>query len=131
MKIARLGLVVAALALGILSTGCATYVSGPTQAITIRSSPTGAHVQCGDQSGTTPMVLYVPKGKAEHIEVTFGRNRQVITLNRTVDRNTYLNLIPPLWPGFLVDAMTGAMIKYDPDEVFVDFKTAQMVRYAR
>ena len=79
MKIVRFGLIAVVVAVGVLSTGCATYMSGATQSITIRSAPPGAHVRCGEQTGTTPLVLQVPKGKVDHIEVTFGRHRQVIT----------------------------------------------------
>ncbi len=131
MRIARIGLIVTIVALAVLATGCATYMSGTTQAITIRSNPPGAHVQYGHQSGTTPLMLQVPKGRDDPIEVTFGRNRQVIVLSRTVDPNTYLNFIPPLWPGFIVDAVTGAMTEYEQNDVMVDFKHARMARYAR
>ncbi len=131
MRIVRIGLIVTTVALVALATGCATFISGTTQTITIRSNPSGAHVQYGNQSGNTPVMLQVPKGKDDPIEVTYGRNRQVIVLSRTVDPNTYLNLIPPLWPGFIVDALTGAMTEYETNEVMVDFKRARMVRYAR
>lgn len=131
MRIVRIGLIVTTVALVVLATGCATFVSGTTQGIMIRSNPPGAHVQYGCQSGTTPMMLQVPKGKDDPIEVTYGRNRQVIVLSRTIDPNTYLNFIPPLWPGFIVDAMTGALTEYETNEVMVDFKQARLVRYAR
>jgi hypothetical protein len=42
-----------------------------------------------------------------------------------VDAFTFLNIIPPLWPGFIVDAVTGSMMRYDPDIVSVDFRTPQ------
>ena len=131
MRIVRIGLIVTTVALVVLATGCATFVSGTTQTITIRSNPSGAHVQFGNQSGTTPMMLQVPKGRDDPIEVTYGRNRQVIVLSRTVDPNTYLNFIPPLWPGFIIDAISGAMTEYETNEVMVDFKRARMARYAR
>lgn len=129
MKIARLGLIVAAVALTVLSTGCATFMSGATQSITIRSAPPGAHVQFGDQSGTTPVVMQIPKGEVDPIEVTFGRYRQVITLNKK--GNAFLNFSPLRWPGLLFDAMSGAKAEQEPEEIFVDFKKVRMVRYAR
>ena len=131
MRIVRIGLVVTVVAVAVLATGCATMVSGTTQGITIRSNPTGAHVRYSDQSGTTPILLQIPKGEDASIEVTYGRTRKVIVLSRKVDRNTYFNLIPPLWPGFIIDAMTGAMTEYETNEVMVDFKQARLVRYAR
>lgn len=131
MRIVRVGLIVTIVAIAVLSTGCATFVSGTTQSIMIRSKPPGAHVQYEDQSGTTPMTIQVRKGKDDPIEVTYGRNRKVIVLSRTVDRNTYLNFIPPLWPGFIIDAWTGAITEYETNEIMVDFKQARLVRYAR
>ena len=131
MKIARIGLIVAVVAVAFLTTGCATCMSGTTQSITIRSNPSGAHVQYGHQSGTTPMTLQVRKGRDDPISVTYGRNKKIIVLSRSVDSKTYLNFIPPLWPGFIVDAVSGAMTEFDTNEVMVDFKQARKVRYAR
>ena len=111
--------------LAIASTGCATIISGSSQTITVDSNPPGAHVRIGHQTGTTPVTLQIPKGRHYPIEVSQGPDRRVVQLDRNLDPITLLNVIPPLWPGFIVDAVTGAITRYDPEVVSVDFRMGQ------
>lgn len=104
-------------------------ISGTTQKITIQSTPPGAHVKFGYQSGFTPITFEVPKGQDYPVIVSRGSQQQLIILERKLDPNTFLNAIPPLWPGFIVDAISGAITKYDPDVVRVNFPTATTVSY--
>ena len=113
----------------ILLTGCATILSGATQKITVHSNPSGAHVKFGYQSGFTPITFEVPKGEDYPLIVSRGSNQQVITLERKLDPATFLNLIPPFWPGFVVDAVTGAITIYETNMIEVDFPTARTVKY--
>ena len=117
-------------AAAIASTGCATIISGTTQTITIESTPPGAYVRIGEHSGTTPVTLRVPKGHDYRVEVSHGADRRVVMLNRNLDPITLLNIIPPLWPGFIIDTMTGAITKYDAGVVSVNFKRqARLTRF--
>ena len=109
-------LVVGALAIAL--TGCATILSGTTQKITIHSDPQGAYARIGHQAGRTPVTLTVPKGKDLQLEVTIDRNKRIIPLRRTFDPMGILNVF--FFPGFIVDAVTGAMMKYEPSVVSVD-----------
>jgi hypothetical protein len=68
--------------------------------------------------------LHVPKGKDYAVRVSQGPDKRVVPLNRAVDPLTFLNIIPPLWPGFIVDAATGALTKYEPNVISVDFRMA-------
>ncbi len=104
------------------SAGCATMLSGTQQRVTVTSNPPGATVVVGHQTAVTPVTVIVPKGKDVPIEVAQGPDRRVVSLHRSVDPATFLNLIPPLWPGFLVDAFSGAFQHYDPAVVHVDFR---------
>lgn len=131
MKKASVGLVFVFAVIAMMTSGCATFLSGTTQTITVLSNPPGAHVVIGPVTGTTPAMLEVQKGKDRQVEVTFGRNKQVFALTRTVDPATFFNLIPPFWPGLIVDAMTGAMMKYEQDRITVDFTSAHLTRYSR
>lgn len=124
-KAAGLLLLIAVFA--VASTGCATMISGTSQNVTITSNPPGAHVRIGHQSGITPVTLSVPKGRDYPVEVSQGPDKRIVLLNKNVDAYTFLNIIPPLWPGFIVDAVTGSIMKYDPDVVMVDFRTSQAV----
>ncbi len=107
--------------LAVAMTGCATLMSGTNQSVTIDSYPQGAQVRVGHQTGITPVTFRVSKGKDYTVEFSHVSGRRIMPLERSVDRMTLLNLIPPLWPGFLVDALTGAFTHYDPDVIYVDF----------
>jgi len=121
--------------LAVASTGCATIISGKYQAVTIHSTPPGAQVKVGHQTGVTPVTLHISKSEDYPIVVSQGPDKRVLPFHRNIDPMTLLNIIPPLWPGFLVDAFTGAITKYDPDVIWIDFRTAahardtQLVRY--
>ena len=114
----------------IACSGCATLVSGTKQTITVDSDPPGALVRIGEYTGTTPVTLRIPKGKDYRVEVSRGADKRMVTLNRNLDPVTLLNLIPPMWPGFIIDAMTGAITKYDAAIVSVDFtREAYLTRF--
>ncbi|UCC29687.1 MAG: PEGA domain-containing protein [Phycisphaerales bacterium] len=113
--------------IAVVMAGCATMISGSSQTITVHSSPPGAYVQIGHQTGTTPVTLHVPKGKDFPVEISQGPDKRVVALSRNLDPITLLNIIPPLWPGFIVDAVTGAITKYDPNVISIDFRTGQAV----
>ena len=114
----------------IACSGCATLVSGTKQIITVDSDPPGALVRIGEYTGTTPVTLRIPKGKDYRVEVSRGADKRMVTLNRDLDPVALLNLIPPMWPGFIIDAMTGAITKYDAAIVSVDFtREAYLTRF--
>ncbi len=123
--------------LTVAATGCATMLSGTKQAVTIDSYPQGAPVRIGHQTGITPVTFHVSKGKDHTVEFSHVSGTRIMPLERSVDRMTFFNFIPPLWPGFLVDALTGALTHYDPDVVYVDFTMqphpadAQLTGYRR
>ena len=116
-------------------TGCATIMSGTKQTITVQSYPAGAHVKFGNLVGITPVTFTVQKGMHTAVEVSHAPGKRIVHLKRTFDPMTLFNLIPPFWPGFIVDAWTGAMMKYDPDVITVDFRVspnslnAQLIGY--
>ncbi len=103
--------------------GCATIASGTTQRITIDSNPPGAMVRIGQHTGTTPVTMRIPKGRNWPIEISHGKDKRLVKMHRRVDAMTFLNFIPPLWPGFIVDVVTGAITKYDADVINLDFGT--------
>ncbi len=135
MKRYRAFMLSLSIAVVLMSTGCATMMSGSTQTIAINSNPPGAHVAIAGQTAITPAIISVPKGRDYRVVVSRRKDRRIIMLNREVDPATYYNFIPPLWPGFIVDAANGTMTRYEMREIFVDFKappgrsTTQLVRF--
>ena len=57
MKRGTLGVLILVVAFTVMSSGCATLLSGTSQNVTINSNPPGAHVKIGYQSGITPITL--------------------------------------------------------------------------
>jgi hypothetical protein len=104
--------------LAVALTGCATILSGTSQKITVHTDPQGAHARIGHQAGRTPVTLTVPKGGNVHLEVTVDHNKRIVPLKRTFDQVGLLNIL--FFPGFIVDAVSGAMMKYEPEVVSVD-----------
>lgn len=105
------------------STGCATLLSGTRQTILIDSYPPGAKVTYGHFEGTTPVRIEVRKGEDYPLRISHGPDTRGVVLRRKFDPLTLLNLVPPFWPGFIVDIATGAITKFDPEVVRVDFRT--------
>ena len=119
MKINSVIRCVVAGVLAVALSGCATILSGTSQSITVHSDPQGAQARIGHEAGRTPVTLTVPKGKEFNLEVTVDRNKRIFPLRKTFDTVGILNVF--FFPGFIVDAVTGAMMKYEPSVVSVDF----------
>ncbi len=135
MKFTRIVASVAAVGVMFGASGCATILSGTTQSITVLSTPPGARVVLGNQVGITPTTFVVPKGMNLPIEIAQGPDVRFVPLRKITDPNVWWNLIPPMWPGFLIDAGNGAMTKYEPSVIVVDFRAmpaktnAHLTRY--
>ena len=120
MKKAIATLTLAAVLFTTLVPGCSTVISGTKQAIEVSSTPSGAKVRMGPYDGTTPFVITMPKGKDYLIEVTQDSERRVVSLERHFDSIGFINIL--FWPGFIIDAVSGAMLEYDPAVYHVDFE---------
>ncbi len=101
--------------------GCATILAGTSQGISFVSDPPGAQVTVGPHSGKTPVTLMLPKGKDYPVAVELGDKKKTFALTRVFDRSGLLNIL--IFPGFLVDAVTGAITKYEPDTFSIDFSS--------
>lgn len=110
-------------------TGCASIFGDNTRQVAIKSNPAGAGVYIdGVRYGTTPTIVTLPN---------YIYGGKVITLKRDgyPDQSTMINSKFQLvglwnilfWPGFLIDAATGNIIKIAPEDlnVTVDFSAQQ------
>jgi hypothetical protein len=85
--------------LSVLTTGCATLLTRPTQGIPVSSTPTGAHtsLECDGVTtpgGDTPTVIQVQR-RAESCVITLSREGfepQSIALEQKVDPRFWANL---------------------------------------
>src|ERR1700737_523178 len=110
-------------------TACATIVNHPTQLIPVNSNPAGASVKsnCGKQETApvvTPTVITV-KRHSEPCNITIskaGYQDVTVALDKTISGVYWVNLLLGGIPGFIVDAVTGAMFRRVPDTVTVQLQ---------
>ena len=103
----------------LLCSGCCSLFRSGSQSITVDSQPPGAKVKVGEAIGTTPFTSIIPKGKEYVIVASFDGSDQSQTLTRKVDGLYWVNIL--VWPGLIVDAVTGTMHEYDPTGYNFDF----------
>ena len=117
-----------ALILVLLAGGCATIFSGTDEDISFDSEPAGANIRIdGIVVGTTPATVEVDRPGFEEQEVTVeleGYDARTFELDKEFNTVAILNIL--FWPGFIVDALTGALYKYDKDAYTVNFDTGNV-----
>jgi len=102
------------LAIAVLNSSCATLLTGTKEKIYFHTEPVGAKVVInGVNEGVTPAEIKV-KRKVSETKVTFkkdGYKDEVIKLEKKLNLVYYLNIFGIV--GFGIDALSGAMYKYD------------------
>ena len=104
-----------------LMSSCATILSGTTQRVTIDSTPKGANIIIdGREMGTTPARVrldrdinaFIDGGKEIELHLP-GYYTDGYYLGTDIEPMTILNVF--CIPGFAIDAVTGAIMRYDSD----------------
>ncbi|MFZ6044771.1 PEGA domain-containing protein [Pseudomonas sp. CR3202] len=112
------------LAASLVVSACATIVDGKTQSVTFNSEPQGAEVSvAGRVMGTTPVTAQVDRDK--NLAVTFSKDgyKQYTTqMGTTTNSYFWGNIVLGGLIGSTVDASTGAMYEYSPNQYFVTLK---------
>lgn len=99
---------------GLAFINCATIFTGTQDTVTITSNPEGASVYIGGLKMSSSGNYLVKKG-FDTQNVTLKKDGYQDTnfiLQRSFNAVSILNIFFPL--GFVVDAVTGAMMKHDP-----------------
>ncbi|MDF2530351.1 MAG: hypothetical protein K0Q57_1231 [Gammaproteobacteria bacterium] len=118
-------LISASLASCLLLTGCATMFGDNDRTVTVRSAPPGAQVLLNGQvAGVTPLTVTVPQVSDNYITVQKAGYQTSTQYIPTQFQNIgWLNIL--IWPGFIVDAISGDMMKLSTHSVNVPLvKTA-------
>lgn len=95
-----------------LASGCATIFSPSHDPVTISSVPEGSAVfMDGNRVGKTPVTIQVKRQlTAPRVEVkNDGYYPQGVILQNQLNGVSLLNIF--FWPGFIVDAATGSLMK--------------------
>ena len=104
---------------------CATLFTGTKDTLTFESNPSGAEVYIdGLYVCITPCTVDVTRSiSEERVEFKLDEYEiRVIELDREFNVVTILNLFTGGIIGFGIDALTGAMFKYDKKSYDIDLK---------
>lgn len=102
-----------------LLTGCASMFADSSDKLLIRSNDPSAKLFVnGNQVGTGSAVYSLSRGKTAIITASkAGCSDRSVSTEQSVAGATWFNLL--FWPGFIVDAATGAIHKTDPVDYIV------------
>lgn len=106
----------------LFTSGCATITTGRNQRVPIDSNPQGANVTVSSgYRGITPCSFELERNKDHVIKISLkGYRTAQIQLKKTVCGSTAGNIILGGFIGLGVDAISGAMFKLTPENVYVD-----------
>jgi hypothetical protein len=113
LKAHRFGVLLVPLAL-LLGSGCATIFTSSSDPITFKSVPEGAKVEINGASiGRTPVTVPIKRSLTPpQVQVKLdGYEAKNIMLQNSFNGVAILDVF--FWPGFIIDAVTGAIMKYD------------------
>jgi hypothetical protein len=97
----------------VLTSGCATMFTGTTDPITFNSKPEGAKVELNGMSvGRTPVTVPVRRSlSTPQVRLSLdGYESQHVMLYNTFNGVAILDIF--FWPGFIIDAATGSIMRY-------------------
>ncbi|CAH0999629.1 hypothetical protein LEM8419_00929 [Neolewinella maritima] len=102
-----------------VSSSCATVFTGTADDIYFTSQPSGAMVYLeGHPLGRTPLITKVPRRtRSRYVTFELEGHQPVSQLMTTrLNAVTLVNLL--WWPGFIVDAVIGALVKPEYDRYY-------------
>ena len=118
---------------GLLFTGCAYILSTDSQDISISSSPAGAHVTIKTTggievfTGRTPTQAHLKRKNEYIIDVTLeGHEPKQIHLQKSINPATFWNLLVGGIPGWIIDGVSGAIWKLEPETITITLQTASI-----
>lgn len=96
--------------------GCASIAGDNTRKVSVASKPAGATIYVDNQQyGVTPSVITLPSyiygGKNVMLKKKGYRDESMM-VNTKFQPIAILDIL--LWPTFIVDAVTGDLVKIDP-----------------
>ncbi|KJJ83853.1 secreted protein containing PEGA domain protein [Candidatus Omnitrophus magneticus] len=115
-------IVLCCILLSFITTGCASITTGRFQKVAVDSNPQNANVTVSSGShGVTPCSFDLQRNKSHVIKIEKeGYRTAQVDLKKTICGSTAGNIILGGVIGLGVDAMSGAMFKLIPEDVYVD-----------
>lgn len=117
----RTPIILGLLVFAFIGNSCATIFKGSSEEVRVESKPTGAEVWIdGIKLGTTPAVFKLESKKTYSIEFKMnGKTKAVRLTNHMSAGYLILDILFGLVP-VIVDAATGAWMKFDTTNIIVD-----------
>ena len=101
---------------------CATILSGTSDEITFNSDPGGASIMLdGIKLGETPAIVSIKRPGFGNKEITLkldGYDDRTFMLQKEFNTMTICNLAS--WPGWVIDILTGSVMKYSKTNYDID-----------
>lgn len=103
--------------------GCASIAGNNTRSVSVVSDPPGAAIYVDNQQyGVTPAVINLPDyiygGKSITVKKK-GFQPKTMVVNAKFQPVSLFNIL--FWPGFLIDAVTGDLVKIDPANLHLNY----------
>ncbi len=105
----------------VLSSGCATIISGTHQKMSFKSLPSGAEVYVNDEKlGVTPISAEIGRSRKTQVRVVLaGYETDQFKLKKRVEPWRLLDfIVPGRMCSSTTDKMTGAAVEYEPDHYY-------------
>lgn len=104
--------------------GCASIAGENTRSVKINSNPSGATILVDHQQyGKTPAIINLPNyiygGKAITLRKQ-GYQDQTKLVHAKFQPVSLFNIL--FWPGFIIDAATGNIVKIDPKDLSLNYQ---------
>ncbi len=123
------GIVLAAL----LLSGCAYILSTDSQDISISTYPPGAQLIITTTggievfNGTTPAQAHLKRKNKYFVDVTLeGHESKRIYLEQSLNPKTFWNILIGGIPGLVIDGVSGAIWKLEPETITITLQTASI-----
>jgi len=117
---------IAVLALAATLSGCATLFAGGPDQIPINTNPAGAYVYLnGEVVGQTPMLLTLDRNRNQADIRIYYPGFQPVQLPRYKHVNGWFFVNLLVWPGFIVDLITGDWQAFDDEPIIMGLMPGQ------
>jgi hypothetical protein len=110
----------------VVSSGCATILSGTSQQVNVLSNPPGLIVTVDDEIQVRTPALITLRSNVPHIfTATMGDKIRTDIIETYFTPTTCLNVLFSPLIGTLIDIFSGATIQLETDRVLLDFTRPQ------
>jgi hypothetical protein len=110
----------------VFSSGCGTIINGTTQSLAVSSDPSGATLSLDDGTTyTTPASINLKRDRDHTIKVSkAGYETETLVVSRSMSWWFAGNLLFGGIPGFVIDAISGGMWRFEDETLGVTLRPA-------